>query len=567
MSDRATGRRLARLAIAATTVVLALTACVSIPTSGPVNQGDLEGTEQPVDIDILPRGPRADATQQQILEGFIDAAASPSGNYEIARQFLTPAFAEEWESDAAVSVDVLADRSFTQLGDDLIRMRVVPRASLAENGQYIAAGSTEPVQLEYRFEQDDEGQWRISLAPPGVLIDETSFGLVYRDYSLAFFDPQFRYIVPDVRWFAGRDSLQTSIVRALLEGPVEWLGPGVASAFPEDVELGQSTVPVTGGTAAVDLRGAAFDNIRTIQLMQYQLEQSLLGVRNVDDVSLTLNGVPLSAPDTSDLPERTLRVDPRPAVFDGEAFGYLSSAGDQVSSIEGISDRVVELGPTAAALGPGATAAAVLAEDGVHLVEADADTVLLDPRAGLISPALDVDGIVWSVPGDAPDELAWYAADGSSGQIAVPWTADRIISLQLARDGTRMAALLVDGSRTRLVAASVVRGEDGVPTELGPVTLELAASGGTPLDVAWLDSRTVGTLTRTSDSETRLTVQELGTPAESRDGPPQGIQVDGANSLRDLRILTADGDLATGAGVGWQVQARDLRFLATQQTG
>ncbi|GAA1055681.1 lipoprotein LpqB [Agromyces luteolus] len=566
MSDRASRSRLVRLAIAAATVVAALTGCVSIPTSGAVNQGDPEATEQPVDIDILPRGPREDANQQQILDGFIDAAASPSGNYEIARQFLTPTFADEWESGAAVSIDVLADRSFTQLGDDLIRMRVVPQASLAENGQYIAAGSTEPVQLEYRFEQID-GQWRISLAPPGVLIDETSFGLVYRDYSLAFFDPQFRYVVPDVRWFAGRDSLQTSIVRALLEGPVEWLDPGVASAFPEDVELGQSTVPVTGGTATVDLRGAAFDNIRAIQLMQYQLEQSLLGVRNVDDVSLTLNGVPLSAPDPADLPERTLRVDPRPVVYDGEAFGYLSSAGEQVAAIEGVSEQVVALGPVGAALGPGATAAAVLAEDGVLLVDANADTVLLDPRGGLITPALDVDGIVWSVPGDAPDELAWYAADGSSGQIAVPWTADRIVSLQLARDGTRMAALLVDGSRTRLVAASVVRGEDGIPTELGPVTLELAASGGTPLDVAWLDSRTIGTLTQTAEVETRLTVQELGTPAESRDGPPSGIRIDGANSLRDLRILTSDGGLATGAGVGWQVQARDLRFLATQQTG
>ncbi|WP_430646016.1 LpqB family beta-propeller domain-containing protein [Agromyces sp. GXS1127] len=564
MPRRSARTRLARLALAAATIAAALAGCASIPTSGAVNQGDPEATEQAVDVDILPRGPREDATQQQILEGFIDAAASPSGNYEIARQFLTPTFADEWESDSAVSIDVLADRSFTQLGDDLIRMRVVPQASLAENGHLIAAGSTEPVQLEYRFEQIG-GQWRIALAPPGVLIDETSFGLVYRDYTLAFFDPRLRYVVPDVRWFAGRDSLQTSIVRALLAGPVEWLGPGVTSAFPEDVELAQSTVPVTGGTATVDLAGAAFENVRTIQLMQYQLEQSLAGVRNVDDVSLTLNGVPLSAPETTDLPERTLRVDPRPVVYDGEGFGYLSSTGEQVTPIDGVSEQVVALGPLGAALGSGATSAAVLAEDGVHLVQEGADPVLLDPRDGLITPALDIDGVVWTVPADAPDELAWSTAD-VSGQIPVPWNADRIVSLQLSRDGTRMAALLVDGTRTRLVAASVVRADDGTPIELGPVTLELAASGGTPLDVAWLDSRTVGTLTQTAPGETRLTVQELGTPAESRDGPEAGIQVDGANSLRDLRILTSEGDLATGAGVGWQVQARDLRFLATQQT-
>ncbi|GGI47710.1 hypothetical protein BCL57_002423 [Agromyces flavus] len=569
MRDRVRHPRTLRAALAAVVIALlaVTTGCVSIPTSGSVNPGLAEAPDQPVDLDVFARGPQPGATQQQILDGFIDAAASPSGNYEIARQFLTDGFADVWEADTGVTIDVLADRSFTPVSADVIRAQAVPAASLAPNGQYLETLAGVPLQLEYRFEQVDE-EWRISSAPSGVLMDETNFQLVYRDYTLAFFDPQFRFVVPDVRWFAGRDSAQTSIVRALLAGPAEWLAPGVVSAFPEDLTLDPGTVPVSNGVAEVSLAGAAFDNLRTIQLMQYQLEQSLQSVRNVDDVQLSLNGVVQDSPELTDRPERSPRVDPRPAVYDGQAFGHLSATGDEVSPIGGISDQVVALAPTGAALGPDGTAAAVRSADGVWLVREDAERELLDPRAGLIVPALDVDGIVWSVPADAPDELAWFASDGGDGnQIGVPWTASSILTLQVSRDGTRLVALLAEGSRTRVVAASIQRDEAGLPIALGPVALELAGSGGAPIDVAWLDPGTVGTLTQSATGEPRLALQELGAPSDPGEGPANAIQVDGANSIRDLRVLTSDGDIATRAGVGWQVQSRDIVFLATQQTG
>lgn len=559
----------ARAALAAVgAVLLAVTAgCASIPTGGTVNAGLADAPDQSVDLDVLVRGPQAGATQQQILDGFIDAAANPSANYEVAREFLTDEFAGEWEADTGVTIDVLADRSFTRLADDLIRAQAVPTANLAPNGQYLESSSSAPVQLEYRFEQVDD-EWRISSAPPGVLIDETNFGLVYREYTLAFFDPDYRFVVPDVRWFAGREAVQTRIVRALLAGPAEWLAPGVVSAFPDDLALDPTTVPVSDGIAEVSLAGAAFDNLRTIQLMQYQLEESLQGVRNVDDVQLSLNGVPLDAAELTDRPEAAPRVDPRTLVYEGESFGYLASSGDQVVSIPGISGQVVALGPTGAALGPGGTAAAVRAEDGVWLVREDAEPLPLDPRAGLIVPALDVDGIVWSVPADSPDQLAWFSADGAEGaQIAVPWTSSRIAALEVSRDGTRLVVLLADGARTRVVAASIQRDDAGQPIALGSVALELADAAGSPLDVAWLDARTVGTLSETAGGEARLVLQELGAPAEPREGPAGAVQIEGANSLRDLRVLTAEGDLATQAGVGWQVQALEVRFLATQQTG
>jgi hypothetical protein len=80
-------------AFAAAVLVAALAGCASIPTSGAVNAGDPRPREESVDLEVLPRGPQTGQTQQQILDGFIEAAASPRGNYEIAREYLTPAFA------------------------------------------------------------------------------------------------------------------------------------------------------------------------------------------------------------------------------------------------------------------------------------------------------------------------------------------------------------------------------------------------------------------------------------------------------------------------------------------
>jgi len=233
--------------------------------------------------------------------------------------------------------------------------------------------------------------------------------------------------------------------------------------------------------------------------------------------------------------------------------------------VEGISDQVIALDPSAAALGPDAAAAAVRSAAGVSIVRTGEEAVLLDPRDGLVAPSIDNFGVVWSVPADGPEELVWYGADGAGTPILVPWTGTRIAAIEVSRDSTRIVALLVDGSRSRLVAASIQRDGDGNPQALGPVPLALADVAGVPLDAAWLDSRTVGSISESPDGGSALVLQELGGRATVSDGPVGATEIVGANSLRDLRVLTDAGDLVTRAGVGWQVQGNGIRLLAPQQ--
>ena len=555
-----------RLIVASALLLVAavLTGCVSIPSSGKVQQGDPAPVDAAADLDILVDPPKVDGTQQEILDGFLLAALSSRNNFQAAYEFLTPDFAEQWQPDEVATIDVLADREFEEVSETQRRLVATPAASLRNNGQYEIATSATPIPLDYSFEQID-GQWRISVAPQGIVIDEANFTQVFREYTLYFFDPEYRYLVPDSRWFAGRETAQTSVVQALLAGAAEWLEPGVATAFPEGTELSPAAVPVSSRVAEVSLTGSAFDDTQTAQRMQVQLNASLIGsVRNVGSVDMVLNGVESDAGTPATQPVRDPRVDPRPVVFDGESFGYLSTSGDGITPIEGLSDQLLATDATGAALGPDAESAAILTSAGVSRITVGEDPTLLDPRAGLITPAVDRAGIVWSVPANAPSDLVWFAPDGRSGRAEVPWSASSIAAIQVSRDGTRMLALLGDGARTYFVAAAISRAEDGSRIDLGPTPLRLAEIDGVPIDVAWIDSRTVASLTALADGSTRLITQDLGGFASTRAGPADGVQLDAGNSARDVRARDAAGALRVQSGVGWQVRAEGIRFTAAQ---
>ncbi|SIN70777.1 GerMN domain-containing protein [Agromyces cerinus] len=561
-------RRGVLAAIAAVAVPVLLAGCVSIPSSGGVNAGSPAVVEEAPELDTIVAPPAKDATPQQIVEGFIDAAQSPRNNYQAARDYLTPAFADEWSANAGATIDVPGERKFTGLGETEIVVDATPAAQLTATGQYDISESSAPVELKYKLEQNDDGQWRISFANPGLLVDETTFAQVFRSYPLYFFSPDFEFLVPDLRWFAGRDSVQTSIVRALLVGPSDWLAAGVHTAFPEGTRLDSGSVPIEGQVASVDLSGTTDDDVASVQRMELQLQESLDGVRNVESVDLSLNGVEQDVPQLSPAPQKNPTVDPRPVVFDGTAFGYLATSGEGVEQIPDLSPQVEALVPTGAALGANGEAAAVRAADGVvSVVRAGEEPEQLDPRDGLIVPAIDGTGAVWSVPAGLPGQLVVYPGDRSLDpiQLPVPWTGSSIAALEISRDSTRLVALLGDGDTTHFVAASIQRDAAGTPTALSRVTLGLDDVDGTPLDVTWLDARTVASLTAVPGGGTRVIRQELGGVAVPRQGPEGGIAIDGGNSVQDLRVLTGAEVLEAPSGVGWQARASGIRLIASQQ--
>ncbi|KQM14189.1 hypothetical protein ASF83_15470 [Plantibacter sp. Leaf171] len=561
---RSVARRFAAAALPVLLVVV-LSACAGIPRGGSVQDGGtVGGSDGDVDVNFIAPGPTEGATQEQILRGFVDAAASPQNNYEIAREFLAPELRSDWDPDAGVTIDQ-GGRTFAPVAD-AVQLTVSPVAAVDDRGEYRESANSSPLSWTYGFIQV-RGEWRIASAPPGIVLEASTFADVFAAYSLSYFDPSYSRLVPDQRWFPSRASTATRIVGALLDGPAEWLKGAVATAFPEGTSLTSDAVPVEAGTARVDLTKPALQaDAVTLQRMQLQLTSSLVqlsgsvgGVAAVSNVAITVVGN--STQTVSPLTLTAPRVDPRALVQRGDEFGFAS--GDGIETVPGISAAVVAAGADAAVLSADHDQAAARSAAGVTVVQADGDVRLVDDRPGLLPPTMDPFGFTWTVPASAPTALLAHDAAGGTVQVTTSWTgASTIDSIQISREGTRLVALLRDGTQSRLVAAAIIRGDRNAPLRLGdPVELRVMSSEAKT--VTWVDDITVAVLLD-GDGQTTILTQQIG--GRSAPVPPLAnvTTLVGGNGLTQLRALTSDGRLLLPRGSSWQEAGGDVRFIATQ---
>ncbi|WP_181397089.1 LpqB family beta-propeller domain-containing protein [Cryobacterium arcticum] len=551
-----------RLLAAAVGLALVLAGCSSIPRSGPVQVGqDAVTGENPAPV-FLPFGPRAGATMEEILAGFIDAATSPDNNYEIAREFLTPSFSTAWKSDTGVTVDDGSGRTFAALNESTMQFSVRPVAEVNAIGEYHEETPSASLPLRYEFMQVD-GEWRISVAPNGTVLDQTTFKDVFSAQSLYFFDPDYRYLVPDVRWYPRGASTPTKIVNGVLSGPSEWLAGAVTSAFPEGTALTADAVTVVARDAKVDLNSEALNADRiTLQRMKSQLENSLPSGLTVS-ITINQNSQDIDALGAAE-PVVNPRVDARALVLRDGEFGFLAATGKTVNPLPGLSEAIAALSPTSVTLSPSQTAAAALTAQGVYGIRVGDEARMLDPRQGLIAPSIDGSGYVWSVPADRPNELFAYNTQGAALAVPTPWQdAATIAALKVSRDGTRVIALLSAGGETRLVVAAVLR-ENGAPVGLGD-PVQLAVGTGTPVDATWIDQSTVAYLSVQADGEDRMVSHEIGGTSVRLESSTGIKTITGSNLLRDLRALSTDGSLLVQRGVGWQERIDGVTLVATQQ--
>jgi hypothetical protein len=549
-----------KTAALAVAVVIGLSACAGIPTSGGVSPGTVINDEVDPVLGFAPQGPRAGSTQEEILADFIAAATNPQSNYEIAREFLSQDFSQEWKPDASTTIRSGVG-TVRRVSDVELGYSLSTSASVNSEGKYT---ESEPASATLPFTFVKEGkEWRIATAPDGIVLSQNNFPQVFGEYPLYFFDPTGRFLVPDVRWFPSRSSTSSRIVAALLAGQSSWLSNGVlVSAFPEGTQLGDALVTIDTGVATVDLsEEARATSAVERDRMRQQLSATL---STVSSVVLTVGGIPLDIPDTGESPAVSNPVvESAPLIQRDAAFGFAS--GDDITPIGQLSDKVVALAPSAVTLARGRSEAAVLSAQGVSLVRTGTTpALLLDSRAGLVAPSIDNSGFVWSVPSSSAAAIRVFEFDGTAHDVASSISPDaRIISLEVSRDGARVLLYLSTDLGTQLVVAGVLR-QDGVPVGLGE-TFQLQAGSTAPLDATWIDNRTVATLSQLGD-ETVVTAYEIGGPSETLGQLENGTTIVGGNSGADgLRVLTADGELFLPRGSSWQRSDITASLLATQQ--
>ncbi|WP_336500991.1 LpqB family beta-propeller domain-containing protein [Microbacterium paraoxydans] len=569
MSPRARSRFVRGAALAL--VALLLPACAGLPTSGDVAVG-LQLGESPDDVDVLPvaSGPVAGAGPEEIVEGFLEAGITTSDNWATAREFLAPSLQRSWRPSAGVSIDAgpeartlssnVPDDQVEDAEEAEVQVLLELVASVDDSGAY--SGAPGDSSVPFALARGEDGEWRITEAPDGVVIDQSRFPNVFEGYSLQWFDARWSRLVPDMRWFPRRQSPATTVTQALVSGtPAEWLDPAVQTAFPADVQLAQDAVLITGQAAEVALtRPAASLDETTLARMRTQLQATLkaAGV-NVTQVRFSVDGRALDAGvvDVISTPS-----EPGTLVLKDGRFGRI--VGDEIASMPGISAQIQAVTQPIEAIdvaGDDATAALQLDDGHVYLATEDGRNEL-DARPGLVQPSLDPYGYVWSVPASAPQAVLAVGPDVVGHEIAGAWpNASSISGLRVAADGARVAAVVRVGGQLWVVVAAVVRDGAGVPTELGEVR-QLLQLTEPSTGLVWLGPDRLAVLT--GSTTPRLIMQPVGGPGSAESAPSDAASIAGARTPAGVRILDTSGQLFAHAGSAWREVAEGVSVLATR---
>lgn len=557
-------RRMLTLCLTAM-LTFVLAGCAGIPSSGPVKPGSALGGTDTSSIEFFPAGPITDATPEQILRGFLEAASGPQNDYAVAKQFLTPEFQTKWDPNAGVAIDTSL-RTITMGPDNTATLSSTVSATIDGSGQYAELAIPTTRTVSYSFAQV-KGQWRLSSAPQGINLERPILDLIYQTYPIYFFDPSYRFLVPDVRWFARASSTTTRITKALLSGPAPWLSSGnaVVTAFPAGTALVANSVPVIKDVATADFTSAlnTADPIALTRIKQ-QLTASLLGVNSVATVDLYVEGVPLGQGAQSMVDAvMPLPVDNRAFVISERGVGYLD--GDFISNSPVYSGALTG-NYSAVTLAQSNRYATTLSADGVGIVRPGSNSTMIDTRPGLIAPSIDRYNIVWSAPRMNLADLSAITPDGATSKIAVSFTANQVVALELSHDGARVAVLYIDAAGPKLVVASVIRGENGVPVRLGG-TVSLPVPAGNPVDIAWIDATSVAVMSNTSGASVVLN-DVIGGRSLNLPTFVSGTAVSlaGGNNVNQLRVLSADGRLySLRSPASWSFASAGIKVLGVQQ--
>ncbi|MBG6106789.1 LpqB family beta-propeller domain-containing protein [Frigoribacterium sp. CG_9.8] len=561
----ATSPRRGVLAAIVATTILALTACVGIPSSGPVNVGlSLSEDSGGSNIAFNPEGPQSGATQQGILRGFVASFTSTTGGYAVSKQFLSQSFAGKWDPRQSVQVRSGVPQ-IGQVDGSTLTYSFDTVATVDGTGSY--SQNSQSFTLTFSFVKED-GQWRISAAPDGIVLADQTFERIFRQYPVYFFAPDNRYLVPDVRWYPS-GTASTRIVTALLAGPPDWLKGAAFSRFPDGTKLSDASSVVTliEGVAAVDLsKEALAASARDRQYMYLQLTESLRAVSSISKVSLSIQGTAVQLDDLgSAAPQVDMSVDSQALALRRGEFGFYANAS--VAGIAGISSKVVALQPKDATLSSDRQSVAVLGSGGVSLVSRGAAPALIDARPDLIAPSLDEDGYIWSVPANMPNAIIVFDASGTRHTIS-PKLQDgsQIVTLQVSREGARVLLLLSTPTGPRLMVAAILRNEKLDPTGIGPAVVDVSLGNGDAVDATWVDQWTVGTLITTA-GQSKVELFAIGGQKTTLSSLLPSRQIVGGNKGRDgLRVLGRDDSaIYTWGGSSWQSSQVVVDFIATQR--
>lgn len=542
-----------------TAALLLLTGCATIPQSGKIGYGpDLASGLNNDEVYYSQTGPYEGATQEAVLYGFLNSGNGPQNDYAVAREYLSSTLSAKWQPNQEVLIQEGTPELF-KLNEQEYRVTVGVSAQVDEDGLYtsLPAGTKRSSIIHF---VNEAGQWRIDSAPNQTILIRPNFKVIFKPYSLYFFDPSLSYLVPDVRWFPSRASTGTRLMNALLKGPTDWLKPAVVNVIPRGTKLNINAVTVENGIAQVDLSSQALRVPESQRSnLKAQLSATLKQLPDVANVEILIQRTPQNIAQYDDgLPPR---IGSLPVALTSKGLVRLKSGGNQL--IAGTTAQISALKPTDFAYSKNANRLALVTASGVRVLELGsfAESTVVDARVNPLAPSFDPQGGLWTL--NAADGAQFIVSGQSRTLLANPWVGGVPQSFAVSPEGSRVAVVFQINKTKVTYVFPIERSKLGRPVYLGkPIQIKDVPTNADK--VTWADSVTLALLAPNKTAGFVPCLVTVGGQLSASTAVETATALT-VNGLGQLFVLQPNGNVIESRGSSWVTISQNI--LAVHSSG
>lgn len=472
--------------IAAVFLVFSVSACAALPDSGPVHEGEVNPDSRNP-LAQLASGPIDGSSPEKLLADFQQAcAAGTYDDYGIARQFLTSVTRRSWQPQMQVTVLKPKTELKIAFADETKSATGSGQAVLRVNKVGVRQSFRQEETFKYELAKEN-GQWRISSLPDGVVLTNTAFKNAFSKRNVYYWSTDHRFLIPDPRWLP-RKNIAQYLLAALFSAPTSDLEGAVSK--PETIKkIPTNLVTMQGRKAMVELP----DTLRLgseVEMNQLyrQVRATLLELSGVDEVAVSQNGQALPEPSEQPAPVKKQTM---LGVKNGEVIEESDTRNGIFTTAQDLAGEITWPTP-----GPTGSDFQVAIRDGKELVRLQRGKVPLVIYRGenLRAPQVDPWGWAWTGDASKPGDLVAVNSRFQVVRVKVPegdsW---KIPFFALSYPGVRGLLVWQVGYSFQGVAVTVIRDAEGTPTQIltGERVTDLLQD---VTSVAWIDSGQVAIL-------------------------------------------------------------------------
>lgn len=540
------------LALIATATLMVSSACAALPRSSDIKVGP--NLDSGLTSDYLyysPVGPTEGASQVEILNGFLNAGTGPQNDYSIAREFLSEKFKSEWNPNQEVLIQ-RGKVEYSMYSNILATATVEVAAQVNSKGQYeaLATGSTRLLDFEFVWENE---QWRLQKAPNLTLVIQPVFDVIFRSYSVYFYDQQFEYLVPDLRWFPSRASTGTRLVNALLDGPSDWLSSAVRSAIPSGTKLSTASVTILDGVATVDLTNRALTaTAKMRERAKAQISATLSQLANVYNLDIQIERTPQDI--ATMRPPIPAETSMSPVALTGSGLVHLASNVN--TSVIGSKQLLAQTGASDFALSFDEQYLAMAGPAGAYLAklgQVGNNAKLIDGRGGLLAPVFDIQGFVWSSSSMVGQGVVVTDLTGKRVAFNPGWlTGTDRLAFSVSREGSRALVLTRTETGTQLYVMAIERNGKSEPIRFGAPKLVLGSSAAIT-NASWAGEVDLAVLSSRANGLAAPAITTVGGATVNLATIQGATSIVASNGTSSVYVLSRDGTMYQYRGASWNL--------------